>query len=151
MLPINAAHPKGKNNIVLAIHARSIGELRSSSKHTARGHVSVPVPVPAHQPCEERQSGGYDWNEAIANQRHLVEGKVFPQQIDVDRTISIAIQHEAAPISTLRQMVWNICGHNPSQSPHSLNTISANGFACCLIALMWVRASQRPLAGRLQT
>jgi hypothetical protein len=28
-------------------------------------------------------------------------------------------------------MVWNICGHNPSQSPHSLNTISADGFACC--------------------
>ena len=90
-------------------------------------------------------------HDAIANQRHLVEGKVFPQQIDVDRTISIAIQHEAAPISTLRQMVWNICGHNPSQSPHSLNTISANGFACCLIALMWVGDSQRPLAGRLQT
>jgi hypothetical protein len=28
-------------------------------------------------------------------------------------TISLATQHEATPISTLRQMVWNLCGHNP--------------------------------------
>jgi hypothetical protein len=124
----------GKNNIVLAIHARSIGEPRSSSKHTARGHVSVPVPAISR--ARNGNRADVIGHEAIANQRHLVEGKVFPQQIDVDRTISIAIQHEASPISTLRQMVRNICGHNPSQSSHSLNTISANGLACCLIALI---------------
>jgi hypothetical protein len=33
---------------------------------------------------------------------------------------SLAIQHEATPISTLRQLVSNICGHNPSQSSHSV-------------------------------
>jgi hypothetical protein len=39
MLPINVAHPEGRNNIFLATHARSIGELRSSKKRTARAHV----------------------------------------------------------------------------------------------------------------
>jgi hypothetical protein len=74
-------------------------------------------------------------HEAIANQRDFVEGKVFPQQLEVDRTVCIAIQHEASPISTLRQMVWNICGYNPSQSSHRVNTTSANGIACFLAAL----------------
>jgi hypothetical protein len=41
-------------------------------------------------------------HEAIANQGDFVEGKVFPQQLEVDRTITIAIQHEASRISTLR-------------------------------------------------
>jgi hypothetical protein len=59
-------------------------------------------------------------HEAIANQRDFVEGKFFTQQLEVDRTISIAIQHEASPISTPRQMVWNICCHNPSQSSHNV-------------------------------
>jgi hypothetical protein len=77
-------------------------------------------------------------HEAIAKQGDFVEGKVFPQQLEVDQTVSIAIQHEASPISTLRQMVWNICGHNSSQSSHSVNTISAHGLVCFLIALMRV-------------
>jgi hypothetical protein len=77
-------------------------------------------------------------HEAIANQRDFVEGKVFPQQLEVDRTVSIAIQYESSPISTLRQMVWNICGYNPSQSSHSVNTISANGLACFLADLMGI-------------
>ena len=77
-------------------------------------------------------------HQAIANQGDFIEGQVFTQQLEVDRTISIAIQHEASPISTLRQMVWNICGHNSSESSHSVNTISANGLACCLIVLVRV-------------
>jgi hypothetical protein len=68
-------------------------------------------------------------HEAIADQRDLVEDKVFAQQREVDQTVSIEIKHEASPISTLCQMLWNICGDNPSQSPHSLNTISANSLA----------------------
>jgi hypothetical protein len=53
-------------------------------------------------------------HEAIAKQRHSVERNVFPQQIEVDRTISIGIQHETSSVSTLGQMVWNISGNNPS-------------------------------------
>jgi hypothetical protein len=53
-------------------------------------------------------------HEAIANQRHSVQRNVLPQQIEVDRTISIGIQHETSPVSTLGQMVWNISGDNPS-------------------------------------
>ena len=39
-------------------------------------------------------------HEAIANQRDFVEDEVFPQQLEVDRAVSIAIQHEASPISS---------------------------------------------------
>src|ERR1700733_11345789 len=53
-------------------------------------------------------------HEAIADQRHSVEPNVFPQQIEIDRTISIGIQHESLRVSTLGQMVWNISGDNPS-------------------------------------
>src|ERR1700677_1383946 len=80
-------------------------------------------------------------HEAIANQRNLVEGKLFPQQLEVDRTVSIAIQHEASPISTLRKMGWNIFGHNPSQSSHSVNTISAKRPRVLRLSLMRVSAS----------
>ena len=59
MLPINGARPTGTNSTGLAIHARLIGEQRSSRKRIARGYASVPVPT--HQLCEERQLGGYDW------------------------------------------------------------------------------------------
>jgi PadR family transcriptional regulator, regulatory protein PadR len=50
--------------------------------------------------------------EAEAQSENFVEGKVFAQQHEVDRTVSIAIQHETSPVSTLRRMVRNICGHN---------------------------------------
>jgi hypothetical protein len=53
-------------------------------------------------------------HKAIANQRYSVQRNVFPQQIEVDRTISIGIQHESSRVSTLGQMVWNISGDNPS-------------------------------------
>ena len=64
-------------------------------------------------------------HEAIANQRHLVEGNILQQQLKVNRTISIAIQHQAPSISALRQMVWNIRGNNPSQSSHNLTQYQA--------------------------
>jgi len=41
-------------------------------------------------------------HEAIANHRHFVESCAFTQQIEIDRTISVAIQHEASTISALR-------------------------------------------------
>ena len=41
-------------------------------------------------------------HEAIANQRNVVGCHIFPQQLEVDRTIRIAVQHKASRISTLR-------------------------------------------------
>jgi hypothetical protein len=67
----NAARPTGKNNIVLAIHARSIGELRPVG--------SIP-PVGMFQrlcqPISRARNGNQVdmiGHEAIANQRDFVE------------------------------------------------------------------------------
>jgi hypothetical protein len=46
---------------------------------------------------------------------------VLPQQIEVYRTISIAIQDESPGVATLRPMVRNINGYNPTQSCHNTN------------------------------
>jgi hypothetical protein len=77
-------------------------------------------------------------HEAVANQRDFVEGKVFAQQHEVDRTVSIAIQDEASTVPTLGQMMRNICGHNSRQSSHSVNTISSYDLACFLIVFLGI-------------
>jgi hypothetical protein len=53
-------------------------------------------------------------HETITNHGHSVELNILPQQVKVDRTVSITIQDEASSVPTLRQMVWNISGNNPS-------------------------------------
>jgi hypothetical protein len=47
------------------------------------------------------------------------ENALRPQQTEINRTISIAIQDETPPVLPLRQVVWNIHGDNSSQSCHS--------------------------------
>ena len=56
MLPKDGSHPTGKNNIVLATHARWIGEQHSTKKRIARESASVPVLT--HQPGEEPRPNG---------------------------------------------------------------------------------------------
>jgi hypothetical protein len=80
--------------------------------------------------CQKSRRLSLDRLEVLWNQLPLRIGKradcprVFPYTFkQIERFLfitspqsnmnSLAIQHEATRISTLRQMVWNICGHNP--------------------------------------
>ena len=57
-------------------------------------------------------------HEAVSDEGHSVERDVFPQQLQVNLSISITVEDEAPRISTLRDMMWNIQG---DYSVESLN------------------------------
>jgi hypothetical protein len=57
-------------------------------------------------------------HEAVSDEGHSVERRVFPQQLQVNRFISIAVGDEAPRISTLRDMTWNIQGDYSAESSH---------------------------------
>ena len=63
-------------------------------------------------------------HEAIANQRYSVQRNVFPQQIEVDRTISIGIQHESSRVSTLGHVVGSMDRDHAGQTRHESLCIS---------------------------
>jgi hypothetical protein len=67
--------------------------------------------------------------QAIASQCHPVECNILPQQTEINRTISIAIQDETPPVPPLRQVVWNIHGDNSSQSCHMPSALPEHAVA----------------------
>ena len=91
---------------------------------------------------------GYD---AIANQRHSVQRNVFPQQIEIDRTIRIATSTERRPFP--RWVKW--CGTSAATTRANRPITSTQyQVAARLIAsllLMGIRAVRGQLPGRQQT
>src|ERR1700733_7141203 len=57
-------------------------------------------------------------HEAVSDEGHSVERDVFPQQLQVNLSISITVEDEAPRISTLRDMMWNIQGDYSVESSH---------------------------------
>ena len=57
-------------------------------------------------------------HEAVSDEGHSLVRDVFPQQLQVNRSISITVEDEAPRISTLRDMMWNIQGDYSVESSH---------------------------------
>jgi hypothetical protein len=52
----------------------------------------------------------------MSDEGDAVENDVLAQQLKVDRSIGVAIQDEAPPVPTLRQMVWYVNGNHTCES-----------------------------------
>jgi hypothetical protein len=76
MPPTNAVRPRGKNNIVLAIHARLLDEPCSNRKRTFRASASAPVL--ARPPYWEPRSDGHDWTSGSNPSQTLRRAQCFP-------------------------------------------------------------------------
>jgi hypothetical protein len=57
-------------------------------------------------------------HKAVSDEGHSVERGVFPQQLQVNRSIRITVEDEAPRISALRDMMCNIQGDYPVESSH---------------------------------
>jgi len=52
-------------------------------------------------------------HQAISDERYSAEVHILMQELEVNRSIGIAVQDEAPPVAALRDMVWDIhCDHS---------------------------------------
>ncbi len=60
-------------------------------------------------------------HEAVSDEADSVERHVFPQELQVNRSIVIAVEDEAPPISALGDMMRDVQGDYAVKSSHGEN------------------------------